>query len=532
MDHQESEQERMRLEILKQKSSQEQSAVASPEVKRHLQEFVLQKKRKEAAASMGNLKLVPASPVIPPQPILRKTASESNLLKIKKGPGSKRFSGAPYPVVSSASRHPVIPETCEGDHVVLSKSQNNSPPIELGSPSSVKELRQQHSGASSANSSQGSAPTSPKTLQQQLGQRPQLSKPQRSLDLLSSVSAASTLNSKSLPNIPSAVSRLVGKESSGMLKRRSPPPSVNPRISSGANSGANSVPHHGGVIVRRSKSSAILPLRKHLIEKSLQEKKHTMDEEQFYYHQKQIDRERLTIRPIEEVMEEDQRQTESGGVMEVDDDDIQAISEVKGKRMPSSFTARLGPSGLSPLVRSEVVGSTNYGGDYVSRLLPRQPLDLVVGNSSSSSSNRIDLQTQDQTGLGYDPLMLRHHCRCEKAANHPENPCRVLVIWNRLVETGLADRCVRVARRATLEEIQCCHSETHTIVYGTDMVNNLCSLTGSQELYRETRMGKFCQLECGGVGVDSDTYWNELETPAAVKMAVGTLIELSQKVRK
>ena len=52
--------ERIRLEALRQKSCKNQSAIASPEVKRHLQEFV--KKRKEAAASMSNLKLVPATP--------------------------------------------------------------------------------------------------------------------------------------------------------------------------------------------------------------------------------------------------------------------------------------------------------------------------------------------------------------------------------------------------------------------------------------------------------------------------------------
>ena len=69
--------------------------------------------------------------------------------------------------------------------------------------------------------------------------------------------------------------------------------------------GSSSIPapHHGAMIVRRSKSSAILPLRKHLIEKSLaQQQAKAIDEEQFYYQQKQ--KERLRIRPIEEVLEE------------------------------------------------------------------------------------------------------------------------------------------------------------------------------------------------------------------------------------
>ena len=42
--------EKMKLEILKQKARQDQTAVASPEVKKHLADFVLAKKRKEASA--------------------------------------------------------------------------------------------------------------------------------------------------------------------------------------------------------------------------------------------------------------------------------------------------------------------------------------------------------------------------------------------------------------------------------------------------------------------------------------------------
>ena len=143
--------ERIRLEALRQKSCKNQSAIASPEVKRHLQEFV--KKRKEAAASMSNLKLVPATPnninsmgkcensneIDPGQnssnvptsvastahcAMLRKTASESNLLKMKHGKRSLRMSeerGGPYsrlissgaanPSLGMSGREPSIPET-------------------------------------------------------------------------------------------------------------------------------------------------------------------------------------------------------------------------------------------------------------------------------------------------------------------------------------------------------------------------------------------------------------------------------------
>ncbi len=352
------------------------------------------------------------------------------------------------------------------------------------------------------------------------------------------------------------------------------------------------------MIVRRSKSSAILPLRKHLIEKTKQESQQqaaaggarkSLDEEQLYFMQKQISasRERLMIRPIEEVMEEEQLPSsstcsnkQSADSMEVDSGldvtdpsqqlGLQQPHSTSGSRsgsfgtessgscgstpsssvvssLPPSFTARLGPSGLSPLVLSEVASSGgSISSDYVTKLLPRQPLDLGLANAAAASAAAA-FSSSERTGLGYDPQMQRHHCACGGDAIHPENPSRVLAIWNRLVDAGLADRCVRVARRATLEEIRSCHSETHTLVYGTDMVNR-CNVTGAGTDASSaaaaaggggvagggggtgSKMGKFCQLECGGTGVDADTYWNEIETPNAVRTAVGTLVELSQKV--
>ena len=55
------------------------------QVKRRLQEVILQRKRREAAASMGNLQIgIPVStPTQQPTALLRKVQSESNLLKIK-----------------------------------------------------------------------------------------------------------------------------------------------------------------------------------------------------------------------------------------------------------------------------------------------------------------------------------------------------------------------------------------------------------------------------------------------------------------
>ncbi|XP_023329564.1 uncharacterized protein LOC111702186 [Eurytemora carolleeae] len=90
--------EKNRIESLKLKDETCQSAVASPEVKRRLQEVILQRKRKDAAASMGNLKIgiPPVSGGSTPlqTAILRKVQSESNLLKIKNKRGDR--SSGPY----------------------------------------------------------------------------------------------------------------------------------------------------------------------------------------------------------------------------------------------------------------------------------------------------------------------------------------------------------------------------------------------------------------------------------------------------
>jgi hypothetical protein len=114
--------------------------VASPEVKQHLKEFV-RRRKEDAAASMGNLRAA-AGPAPPqPQPILRKTASESNLLKMKSkrlnsldGGGGSRLGATPY-----HRQHPAIPEATAVLHTPSSSTHSssscNSSPNELNSPS-------------------------------------------------------------------------------------------------------------------------------------------------------------------------------------------------------------------------------------------------------------------------------------------------------------------------------------------------------------------------------------------------------------
>ena len=96
-------------------------------------------------------------------------------------------------------------------------------------------------------SSAANAPNCPQTQPLNLAsQRPS----HYNVELLRGISGGGGVNSKSLPNIPSA---MVRKDKGGChVGRKSPPTS--------ASSGATKQ-----MLVRRSKSSAILPLRKHLI---------------------------------------------------------------------------------------------------------------------------------------------------------------------------------------------------------------------------------------------------------------------------
>ncbi|KAM4622369.1 LOW QUALITY PROTEIN: histone deacetylase 5 [Discoglossus pictus] len=147
-------------------------------------------------------------------------------------------------------------------------------------------------------------------------------------------------------------------------------------------------------------------------------------------------------------------------------------------------------------------------------------------SSCSTEPRRRSLCT---TGLVYDTLMLKHQCTCGDTNNHPEHAGRIQSIWSRLQETGLLSKCQRVrGRKATLDEIQTVHTEHHTLLYGT-------SPQSRHKLESKSLLGPLSQklyavLPCGGIGVDSDTVWNELHSPPAVRTAVGSLLELVFKV--
>uniref|UniRef100_A0A8C8S2V7 Histone deacetylase n=1 Tax=Pelusios castaneus TaxID=367368 RepID=A0A8C8S2V7_9SAUR len=80
---------------------------------------------------------------------------------------------------------------------------------------------------------------------------------------------------------------------------------------------------------------------------------------------------------------------------------------------------------------------------------------------------------------------------------------------------------------STLEELQTVHSEAHTLLYGTNPLNRQ-KLDSKKLLGSITSM--FVRLPCGGVGVDSDTIWNEVHSSGAARLAVGCVVELVFKV--
>ncbi|XP_072365285.1 histone deacetylase 9-like isoform X2 [Scyliorhinus torazame] len=133
------------------------------------------------------------------------------------------------------------------------------------------------------------------------------------------------------------------------------------------------------------------------------------------------------------------------------------------------------------------------------------------------------------TGIVYDTIMLKHQCICGNHSNHPEHAGRIQSIWSRLQETGMLSTCERIrGRKATLEEIQMVHSEYHSLLFGTNLLNR--QKLDSRKLLGFVTQNFFTALPCGGLGVDSDTIWNEMHSSSAARMAVGCVIEMASKV--
>ncbi|XP_076319708.1 histone deacetylase 4-like isoform X3 [Tachypleus tridentatus] len=163
----------------------------------------------------------------------------------------------------------------------------------------------------------------------------------------------------------------------------------------------------------------------------------------------------------------------------------------------------------------------------LSRALSSPLVTLSPIGNSQESTIPVAVHHNFTTGLVYDNLMLKHQCICGDNSYHPEHGGRLQSIWARLQETGLVSKCERIrSRKASLEELQTCHSEAYTMLFGTNPLNR-----HKLDMNRlDLPIKSFVMLSCGGIGVDSDTVWNELHTASASRMAAGCVIELAMKV--
>ncbi|XP_034524791.1 histone deacetylase 9 isoform X15 [Ailuropoda melanoleuca] len=192
----------------------------------------------------------------------------------------------------------------------------------------------------------------------------------------------------------------------------------------------------------------------------------------------------------------------------------QPFLEPQHTRALSVHQTQLAVVGMDGLEKHRLVSRTHSS--PAASILPHPAMDCP-------------LQPGSATGIAYDPLMLKHQCICGNSTTHPEHAGRIQSIWSRLQETGLLNKCERIqGRKASLEEIQLVHSEHHSLLYGTNPLDG-------QKLDPRTLLGDasqkfFSSLPCGGLGVDSDTIWNELHSSGAARMAVGCVIELASRV--
>ncbi|XP_033927351.1 histone deacetylase 7 isoform X4 [Melopsittacus undulatus] len=189
-----------------------------------------------------------------------------------------------------------------------------------------------------------------------------------------------------------------------------------------------------------------------------------------------------------------------------------------------------------PLADTPMVPTIHTGHRPLSRAQSSPATATISLPAQDTASKALALPVQEQppkphftTGLVYDSVMLKHQCSCGDNSNHPEHAGRIQSIWSRLQERGLRSQCECLrGRKATLEELQCVHTERHVFLYGTNPLNRLKLDNGKLAGILSQRM--FVMLPCGGVGVDSDTIWNELHSSNAARWAAGSVTELAFKV--
>ncbi|KAM9114993.1 histone deacetylase 7 isoform 7-T7 [Pangshura tecta] len=189
-----------------------------------------------------------------------------------------------------------------------------------------------------------------------------------------------------------------------------------------------------------------------------------------------------------------------------------------------------------PPADSLIVATTHGGHRPLSRAQSSPATATIALPAQDTPTKALSLPVQEPpakphftTGLVYDSVMLKHQCSCGDNSNHPEHAGRIQSIWSRLQERGLRSQCECLrGRKATLEELQSVHTERHVFLYGTNPLNRLKLDNGKLAGILSQRM--FVMLPCGGVGVDSDTIWNELHSSNAARWAAGSVTDLAFKV--
>ncbi|XP_078185046.1 histone deacetylase 4 isoform X8 [Callithrix jacchus] len=218
--------------------------------------------------------------------------------------------------------------------------------------------------------------------------------------------------------------------------------------------------------------------------------------------------------------------------IESDDEEAEPPQEVEpGQRQPSEQELLFRQQALL-LEQQRIHQLRNYQASMEAAGIPvsfgsHRPLSRAQSSPASAtfpvSVQEPPAKPRFTTGLVYDTLMLKHQCTCGSSSSHPEHAGRIQSIWSRLQETGLRGKCECIrGRKATLEELQTVHSEAHTLLYGTNPLN--------RQKLDSSLASVFVRLPCGGVGVDSDTIWNEVHSAGAARLAVGCVVELVFKV--
>ncbi|XP_067142081.1 histone deacetylase 4-like isoform X2 [Centruroides vittatus] len=619
--------EKERLEQLKKKEKHEQSAIASSEVKQRLQEFVLSKKQREAAAggasgarsNYRNWSRKHASLDQPSPPSassisprckhallgkydddfpLRKTASEPNLkvrsvlkqkvLERRSSPLLRRKDKGPIPL---KRRPPTIPSDSSNNSELSSASPpngtviqpvtsiNGSTPIqEVPVSSPYNPLNQTnigdlmlYSSPSMPNISLGRPPVPNSPTDGKImavvseAQVRAMATARLGMPLTSHVLHSSLPFYPALPVVdgeftPPTSPSYIQQQMKGLEQTHGSYPNSSTVIAAGFPSGTMFSDMQATRLSRSIQrplgrtQSAPLPLGHPMLQPqgvllTLQQNEQYLREKQLFEQQQHnllkqhIRQTVLTRAGSKSQVENVEEETEAAVAQEMHDFQPEIIDLTDGRSKDSEADCELAKQQKEReaflqqqrdlMARHSLQFNENSSfitRHHISRPLSRTLSSPLVAVSPTGSPQESPVTTRHifTTGVAYDSLMLKHQCICGNNSYHPEHGGRLQSIWARLQETGLISRCERVrSRKATLEEIQLCHSEVYTLLFGTNPlnrhkldVNKLADLP----------IKNFVMMSCGGVGVDSDTTWNELHTANAARMAAGCVIELAFKV--